>query len=112
VEVRWQGDFGPDIPAIPGGNYSLLFDVQYRREPGGVWTDWLTGQPAGGALFHASACGGDRYAFRVRPRAEQPGGVGARPNHRYPGVWSDPAAITFAPGAACIPRAYLPIILR
>ena len=30
VEVRWQGDLGPDIPAIPNGKYSMLFDVQYR----------------------------------------------------------------------------------
>jgi hypothetical protein len=112
VEVRWQGDLGPDIPAIPNGRYSLLFDVQYRAEPAGAWTDWLTGQPAGSAIFHAPVCGGTTYAFRVRPRAEQLVSGGAWPNHRYPGVWSDPATVTLSPGTACNARVYIPALLR
>lgn len=112
VEVRWQGDLGPDIPAIPGGNYALLFDLQYRVEPGGAWVDWLSGESEGSAVFRAPYCSIYSYAFRVRPRAEQPDGVGARPNHRYPGVWSDPVAVTFDPGVPCVPRAYLPAVLR
>ena len=66
VEVRWQGDLGPDISVIPGGKYSLLFDVQ-SRAGGGAWTDWLTGQSEGSAVFSAPFCGPDAYAFRVRP---------------------------------------------
>jgi hypothetical protein len=112
VEVRWQGDLGPDIPAISGGKYSLIFDLEYRPEPGGSWTTWLTGQSEGSAVFRAPSCGGNRYAFRVRPRAEQLVSGGASPNHRYPGVWSEAATVAFDPGPVCSPRAHLPAIRR
>jgi hypothetical protein len=111
VLVRWIGDLGPDIPTIPGGKYSLLFDVQYRQATG-PWVDWLSGQTAGEAEFVAPGCGSPQFAFRVRPRAEQLVAGGCWPNHRYPGVWSDPAQIVLGPGDVCVPRAYLPGLWR
>jgi hypothetical protein len=112
--VRWEGDLGPDIAAIPGGTYQLVYDIQYRDSTAGEWIDWLTGQPAGGALFTAGMCSGEQtVTFRVRARAEQPeGSHGASPNHRYPGDWSAPAAVTFVQPVPCVPRAFLPLIAR
>jgi len=113
ARVQWDGTLSPEIQAIPGSTYRLLFDVQYRVGTQGAWTDWLTDQPAGSATFTLSACAGEyTYAFRVRSRAEQPEGPGAQPNHRYPGVWSEPASIVLAPQTVCLPRAYLPLVLR
>ncbi len=112
--VRWAGDLGPDIAAIPGGAYKLVYDIQYRGSMAREWVDWLTGQPAGSAPFTAGMCSGDEtVTFRVRARAEQPeGSQGARPNHRYPGEWSAPAAVTFVQPVPCVPRAFLPLIER
>jgi hypothetical protein len=113
ARVQWDGVQSPDVQAIPGGQYHLFFDVQYRIGSQGDWIDWLTDQAAGSATFTASGCAGERsYAFRVRSRAEQINGVGAFPNHRYPGVWSEPASIVFTPQTVCVPRAYLPLVLR
>jgi hypothetical protein len=111
--VRWDGAQSPDVQAIPGGKYRLFFDVQYRIGAQGVWIDWLTDQPAGEATFGAAGCAGVQpYAFRVRSRAEQINGVGAQPNHRYPGVWSAPVSVALGSPAACVPRAYLPMVQR
>ncbi len=112
VTVRWAGSLGPDIPAIPGSTHRLLFDVQSRRAGQAAWDDWQVGRPAGQAVFSIGACQGTQtYEFRLRARAEQPeGGSGAWPNHRYPGVWSPPAAVTFHSPAACAPRAFLPAV--
>jgi hypothetical protein len=113
ARVQWDGVQSPDVQAIPNGQYHLFFDVQYRIGSQGDWIDWLTDQAAGSATFTASRCAGERsYAFRVRSRAEQINGVGAFPNHRYPGVWSEPAPIVFTPQTVCVPRAYLPLVLR
>jgi hypothetical protein len=111
--VRWNGVESPDIDAIPGGTYRLLFDVQYRPEGGVGWSDWQSGQPAGEAVFTApAACGSQFYDFRLRARSEQPeGSGGAWPNHRYPGDWTAPASVQFVKGA-CPPRAYLPLLSR
>jgi hypothetical protein len=111
--VRWDGVQSPDISAIPGGTYQLLFDVQYRRAGESGWTDWQTGQPAGEAVFAVSpSCQPQTYEFRVRARSEQPAGSnGAWPNHRYPGDWSAPASVQFQ-AAPCLPRAYLPLLRR
>lgn len=74
--LGWAGDLGPDIPAIPAGTHQLVFDIQYRDGVSGAWADWLTDQPAGGALFTAALCSGERtYDFRMRARAEQPEGA-------------------------------------
>jgi hypothetical protein len=109
--VRWTGVQSPDIAAIPGGTYRLLFDVQYRRAGEAGWTDWQTGQPAGEATFTAAA--GQTYEFQLRARSEQPPAPpdGAWPNHRYPGDWSAPASVQFVAGSFP-PRAYLPWLRR
>lgn len=114
VTVRWAGSLGPDIPAIPGGTHQLLFDVQTRRAGQTAWHDWQIGRPAGQAVFSVNACQGTQtYEFRRRARAEQPeGGSGAWPNHRYPGMWSQPVSVTFHNPATCAPRAFLPAVLR
>jgi hypothetical protein len=113
ARVEWNGAQSLDVQAIPGGAYHLFFDVQYRVGTEGAWIDWLTDQPAGSALFTASGCAGERtYAFRVRSRAEQINGVGAWPNHRYPGVWSEPASIVLGTQTLCVPRAFLPLVRR
>ena len=113
ARVQWDGVLSPEIQAIPESTHRLLFDVQYRIGSQGDWMDWLTDRPAESAIFTANGCAGVRtYAFRVRSRAEQINGVGAFPNHRYPGVWSEPASVVLRSAAACIPRAYLPLVLR
>ncbi len=112
VTVRWQGSLGPDIPAIPGGAHQLLIDVQQRRAGQTAWQDWQVGGPAGQAPFTVDGClGTQTVEFRLRARAEQlPGGPGAWPNHRYPGVWSQPASVTFVNPTVCTPAAYLPLV--
>ena len=113
ARVQWDGAQSPDVQAIPEGQYRLFFDVQYRIGAQGAWIDWLTDQPAGSATFTANGCAGvQTYAFRVRSRAEQIDGVGAFPNHRYPGVWSEPASIVLGSPTVCVPRAYLPLVHR
>ena len=112
VTVRWQGSLGPDIPAIPGGTHQLLFDVQHRSAGQATWQDWQAGAPAGQATLSVDGClGTQTIELRLRVRAEQPpGGPGAWPNHRYPGVWSQPASVTFVSPAVCTPGAYLPLV--
>ena len=114
ARVQWDGAMGPDIQAIPGGAYRLFFDVQYRVDGQSDWIDWLADQAAGSATFTVPACSAEHtYAFRVRSRAEQPAGSnGAKPNHRYPGVWSEPAEIELGSESGCLPRAFLPMTQR
>jgi hypothetical protein len=113
ARVEWNGAQSPDVLAIPEGQYHLFFDIQYRIGSQGDWIDWLTGRPAESATFAANGCAGvQTYAFRVRSRAEQINGVGAFPNHRYPGAWSEPASVVLGAPTVCIPRAYLPLVLR
>jgi hypothetical protein len=113
ARVEWNGAQSPDVLAIPEGQYHLFFDIQYRIDSQGDWMDWLTDRPAESATYTANGCAGvQTYAFRVRSRAEQINGVGAFPNHRYPGVWSEPASVVLGSPAACVPRAYLPLVLR
>jgi hypothetical protein len=110
VSVQWTGDLGPDIPAIPAGNYQLLFDVQHRSAGETDWIDWQVGQPAGSAVFAVNPSGPKQTVeFRLRARAEQPEGQpGAWPNHRYPSDWSAPAAVVFAGSE----RTFLPLLMR
>lgn len=112
VTVRWTGSQSPDIAAIPGGTYQLLFDVQTRQAGQSDWSDWQVDRPAGQAIYVADAClGAHVVQFRLRARAEQPpGSGGAWPNHRYPGVWSAPASVTFPDSGACQPAAFLPAV--
>ena len=114
IPVGWEGDLGPDIPAIPGGTYQLYFDVDVREGAAGPWQPWLEGQPAGGALFGVGEASVPRdFYFRVRARAEQPPAppVGAWPNHRYPGVWIESGSVTVLP--VSLPyREFLPTLVR
>lgn len=111
VTVRWQGSLGPDIPSIPGGTHQLLFDVQRRPAGQSAWSNWIVGQPAGQAVFSIGCLGTQSVEFRLRARAEQPeDSDGAWPNHRYPGVWSDPVGVTFLHPVICTPGAYLPLV--
>jgi len=114
IPVQWEGDLGPDIPAIPGGTYRLYFDVEARQGTDGPWQPWLEGQPAGNALFWAGVASVPRdFYFRVRARAEQPPAppAGAWPNHRYPGVWVESGPVTVLP--LDLPyREFLPTIER
>ena len=88
--------------AIRGGPYRLLFDVPCRVSAQGARIDWLFDQRAGGATSSANGCTGVKtYAFRVRSRAKQLDRVGAHPNHRYPGVWSEPAPIMLSSPTTC-----------
>lgn len=115
MTVHWNGQQSPDILAIPGGTYQLLFDVQVRRQGQAAWSDWQVGQTAGEAQFVAEACAGPElaYEFRLRARAEQPAGSnGAWPNHRYPGDWSAAQDVAFPDSAPCALRTILPLILR
>ncbi|MEZ4771275.1 MAG: hypothetical protein R2844_23010 [Caldilineales bacterium] len=112
VTVRWDGSQSPDIAAIPGGTYQLLFDVQMRKAGQQAWMDWQTDRPAGQATFVVDPClGPQTFQFRVRTRSEQPpGSGGAWPNHRFPGDWSAPASVTFLGETACQPAVFLPLI--
>ncbi|HXF63554.1 MAG TPA: hypothetical protein VNK95_18170 [Caldilineaceae bacterium] len=103
VTVTWTGLQSADVEAI-GGTYALLFDVQTRhvgREPdgddAGEWRDWVIGERDRSSRVFTAKCVETSYQFRVRARAEQPDGSGGvAPNHRYPGVWSEPATVYFA----------------
>lgn len=90
AQIAWEGSQSPAIGQIPGGTYRLEFDLEYRAGNAGPWQSWLVDQPAGEATFTCPQPGAAHF-LRVRARAEQPsGGGGAWPNHRYPGLWSDP----------------------
>jgi hypothetical protein len=117
LEVRWQGEQSADVAAIPGGSYQLLFDVQVRALGAEAWSD-LVDDHVGAGCRVFDAGGIDRaYQFRVRPRAEQLS-AGVFPNHRYPGVWSEPVTVFFraAPSFPVLPEAphvlHLPLVQR
>jgi hypothetical protein len=96
VEITWQGEQSEQIVQIPGGVYELRFDSEVKIGEDGQWQPWLSDQPAGTATFTAQQAQIPHY-FRIHARSEQiPGGEGrAWPNHRYPGDWSTPVAVTF-----------------
>ncbi|MBI1294829.1 hypothetical protein GC175_07710 [bacterium] len=95
VNVGWQGIQGTQIDLIPGGVYQLRFDLEFKVGEDGAWQSWLGAQQAGESLFIATQVNIPHH-IRVRARSEQqPGGPGAWPNHRYPGDWCEPRAVTF-----------------
>jgi hypothetical protein len=96
VQIAWEGEQSEQIAQIPGGVYELRFDSEVKIGEDGQWQPWLSDQPAGAATFTAQQAQIPHY-FRIRARSEQmPGGSGkAWPNHRYPGDWSTPVAVTF-----------------
>ncbi len=120
LQIAWNGAQSPDVAAIPNGTYRLYIDIQTRPESG-EWRDLLTGGEESGELVFDPRCVNTRYEFRIRARAEQPpaeeAGDGAWPNHRFPGVWSEPVPVYFAapglqarPAEVMEPRLFLPII--
>jgi hypothetical protein len=40
ISMAWDGNLGPDIPAIPGTNHRLSFEIQVRTGSG-AWAPWL-----------------------------------------------------------------------
>jgi hypothetical protein len=117
VTLTWDGSIGPDIPTIPGGNYVLLYDVEYWHPLNGEWRDLQEGAEAPGSMQFAARCQDADYQFRVRARAEQPEDQeGSWPNQRYRGVWSDPISVPVPPGSEPQPlpegleHLYLPLL--
>jgi hypothetical protein len=117
VKLAWDGAFGPDIPTIAGGNYRLLYDVEYRYGAG-AWRELQDGYAGAGSMDVPAVCTGE-YQFRIRARAEQPEGEqGSWPNQRFPGVWEAPVSVVvrgdtdpiFAPLPAGAQRVYLPLL--
>jgi hypothetical protein len=118
LTLTWTGAQSADAQAIPGGTYQLLFDIQYRRAEAAEWQEMVVGHVGEGSILFTANCVDTAYHFRIRARAEQPPAPpeGAWPNHRYPGVWSEPAAVRFAVSpTATMPitgdhQLYLPLI--
>lgn len=114
ISVAWAGSLGPDIAAIPGGNYRLYFEVEVAVGAAAAWQPWLSSQPAGSAVLSiGGSCAERTYRFRVRVRAEQPvGEPGARPNHRFIGVWQESAPVRVERTVVCDEKAFLPMVGR
>jgi hypothetical protein len=117
LPLSWSSSLGPDIPAIPSGNYRALVDLQVRHTPSGTWRSLLENGAASGALVFTPPCRAATYQFRTRVLAEQVDGEpGASPNHRYPGSWNEPVAVFFAsqPISPTLPAGehllYLPVV--
>lgn len=110
IAVSWNGNLGPDIPAIPETNHKLSFELQVRKG-GDDWQPWLSGQAAASAIFTPPAQNwGQTHQFRIRAWGIQPDGQpGAWPNHHFVGVWHESNTIQTG---ACPIRAYLPLTLR
>jgi hypothetical protein len=109
--ISWSGGLPDEIASVPGGNYGLLVDLQYRQGSDSAWENLLVGSTQRSVGFTIDGCRAPfTYTLRVRARAEQPVGVpGAWPNHRYTGVWRESGPLTFNTTTSCIPRAYLPL---
>lgn len=104
VEIEWTGRQSVDVEN-EAGTHELLFDVQTRLLSNGEWRDLVVGATDQRSLTFRAPCLDTSYAFRVRARAEQPPAPpeGVFPNHRYPGVWSQPQEVFFASPAAATP---------
>ena len=113
IEMTWSGELGPDITAIPAGNYRLTFDVQVRAGAA-PWQSLLTGQNAGSHTFVAPySCFDRTYHFRVRSMAQQVvGQKGAWPDHRFVGVWVEPAPVAVMHALSCAHSARLPFAFK
>jgi hypothetical protein len=104
VILSWIGEQSEDVENIVAGNYDLLFDVQSRHLPSGLWTDVVIGATTQMTTTFQAPCENTSYEFRVRARAEQPEDEeGAFPNHRYLGVWSKPQTVVFTVSAPVTP---------
>ena len=111
IGIGWAGDLGPDIAAIPAGNYRLTFEVQVRTGEAS-WQSWLTNQDAGWAMFTAlPSCRDQTYRFRVRSMAHQiPGQAAAWPDHHFVGVWTESTPVTVPPALTCSHKMRLPMV--
>lgn len=110
VNVAWQGVQGLQIDQIPGGTYRLRYDLEFKVGDESAWRPWLADQEAGEGLFTATQSNVIHY-IRVRARSEQAeGGPGAWPNHRYPGEWCEPRAVTFTETPPSQHNVFLPNI--
>ncbi len=119
LTVPWTGEQSPDVTAL-GGTYRLYIDMQVRPE-GGEWRDLMVDGDESGELLFQAPCVDLGYDFRIRARAEQPpadeAGEGVWPNHRFPGIWSEPIGVYFASSSSVDRvegglslRSFLPII--
>ncbi len=93
VLLQWDGLQSPDVTAITGGTYAMLYDIQARQQVSDTWTDFLVGQAGPASHTYPVECVNTTYEFRIRARAEQPeppAPAGSWPNQRYYGVWSEP----------------------
>jgi hypothetical protein len=98
MTVTWDGIQGPDIETLDGGTYELRFDIQYRQVPSIEWVDFVTDYVGSGNATFTAIASDTSYEFRIRARSEQPpppAPAGVWPNHRYPGVWSEPVSVDF-----------------
>lgn len=113
IEIAWTGDLGPDIAAIPAGNYRLTFDVQVRFDAA-PWQSLLTDQDAATHTFVApQSCFDRSYRFRVRSMARQVAGQkGAWPDHRFVGVWMESAPVTVFHAFSCPHSTHLPMAFK
>lgn len=113
IEIAWNGDLGPDIAAIPAGNYRLTFDVQVRSGTA-PWESLLTDRDAGALTFVApQSCFDRTYKFRVRSMAQQVAGQkGAWPDHHFVGVWVESAPVAVTRFFSCTRSALLPMAFR
>lgn len=96
VLLQWEGLQSPDIAAIAGGTYRLLYDIQARQNITETWTDFRVGETLTQTATFIVGCVDTVYEFRLRARAEQPdppAPAGAWPNHRYLGLWSNPIPV-------------------
>jgi len=100
VTLQWDGLQSEDVDAIAGGNYQLRYDLQFRHQGDEEWRDFLVGHDAAGSDTLTVNCTDTIYEFRIRARTEQPPppAPGSWPNHRYPGVWSEPQPVQFQSG--------------
>lgn len=113
IEVAWTGEMGPDITAIPAGNYRLTFDVQVQSGSA-PWQSLLTEQGAGSHTFVApQSCFDRTYRFRVRALAQQVvGEKGAWPDHHFVGVWVESAPVAVKHAISCPYSTRLPLAFR
>lgn len=113
ITLSWDGDLGPDIPAIPASTHKLSFEIQARRD-GEAWQPWLNGVGVGNATYTAAgACEGHTYRFRIRAWAIQPSGQpGSWPFHEFVGVWKESAPVTLSKTTTCSQRDFLPLLSR
>ena len=119
LDLAWDGQQSPDVEAIAGGNYDLLFDIEVRHEDADTWRSLVSGADGPGAVAFQAGCLDSSYQFRIRARAEQPDGEDeAWPNQRYPGPWGDPQTVFFKSENTTIDTEvgdfpiYLPLISR